>query len=89
MDNTNIKVFPSESTIPISRCFQGDGMFLTVCGVTEYGSGGHYPTLSILCPESPILIILQRYASKIYPKPDHIISFYKLTYSAKYGAIPK
>ena len=82
-------VFPSESLIPISRCFQGDGMFLTVCGVTEYGSGGHYPTLSILCPESPILIILQRYAPKIYPKPDHIISFYKLTYSAKYGAIPK
>ena len=65
-------------------------MFLTVCGVTEYGSGAHYPTLSILCPESPILIILynQRYASKIYPKPDHIISFYKLTYSAEYGGIP-
>ena len=69
-------------------------MFLTGCGVTEYGSGGHYPTLSILCPESPILIILynQRYASKLYPKPftsDHIISFYKLTYSTKYRGIPK
>ena len=69
-------------------------MFLTGCGVTEYGSGGHYPTLSILCPESPILIILynQRYASKIYPKPyipDRVISFYKLAYSTEYGGIPK